>query len=306
MADIDILSTSTAAAPKDFTIAGALEILLKNVTASFDGTGAGGSFVPALQIVDPAGVIVGTYPIDTTLAAGASADVSWFPRLRGQTAVAELTTFHDPADDGFNQARWAINTFVIRNALLDTVASTAWSQSTVTPYTAPITLSTTGELVYAFTDKDYIRGLTSNAPFTDLYAEQVPDCVSCAQLFAARASGQGSGVVTYSAVIPAGDLVDPHPLQNILVGFKPNGGVPTQVALYTTYVQNNPWFVPPLPPTLTSQPGDIELISFFERNGNAISAVVATGGWTLLARSPDRNSDPNAGQLDQYVFMRTI
>lgn len=86
MADVSILDTSSAAVPKAYEVAGAQEIILKGVTASFDGSGAGGSWIPALQVVDPSGFIVGTYTCSTTVAAGSSVDVSWFPR--GGVAVS--------------------------------------------------------------------------------------------------------------------------------------------------------------------------------------------------------------------------
>jgi hypothetical protein len=79
MADISILDPAVSAVPKSYKVKGAQEIVLKGVTASYDGTGAGGSFIPAVQVVDPSGFIVGTYTLGSTLTAGASADVSWFP-----------------------------------------------------------------------------------------------------------------------------------------------------------------------------------------------------------------------------------
>jgi hypothetical protein len=79
VADISILDPSAHAAPKAYKIAGAQEIVLKGVSATYDGTGAAGSFVPAVQVVDPSGFIVGTYVLGQTLAAGASADIAWFP-----------------------------------------------------------------------------------------------------------------------------------------------------------------------------------------------------------------------------------
>jgi len=82
VADISILDSSTAAAPKSYTVKGAQEIILRSVTGSYDGTGAAGSYIPAVQILDPAGFVVGTFVANTTLAAGASADVSWFPGLK--------------------------------------------------------------------------------------------------------------------------------------------------------------------------------------------------------------------------------
>jgi hypothetical protein len=89
MADISILDPAVHAAPKAYLVKGAQEIVLKGVSASFDGGGAAGSFVPAVQVVDPSGFIVGTYICGTTLAAGASADVAWFPG--GKLAVAAVT-----------------------------------------------------------------------------------------------------------------------------------------------------------------------------------------------------------------------
>jgi hypothetical protein len=91
MADISILQSAAAAVPTGYTIAGAQEIVLKSVTASFDGSGAGGSYVPAVQVVDPSGHIVGTFTLQQTLAAGVSADISWFPGLAGATSGSAAT-----------------------------------------------------------------------------------------------------------------------------------------------------------------------------------------------------------------------
>lgn len=87
MADVSILDKSVAAAPKAYTIAGALEIVLKSVTASFDGTSSATAYVPAVQIVDPSGFIVGTYTLGQSLPAGAAADVSWFPGIGGAAST---------------------------------------------------------------------------------------------------------------------------------------------------------------------------------------------------------------------------
>lgn len=79
MTDVSILDPAVHAAPKNYAVAGAQEIILKGVTASFDGSGAAAAWTPAVQIVDPSGAVVGTYTLGQSLAAGASADVSWFP-----------------------------------------------------------------------------------------------------------------------------------------------------------------------------------------------------------------------------------
>jgi hypothetical protein len=77
--DVSILDSAVHAAPKGYTIKGAQEVVLKSVTASYDGSGAAGSFVPAVQLVDPSGAVAGTYTFGGSLSVGATADVSWFP-----------------------------------------------------------------------------------------------------------------------------------------------------------------------------------------------------------------------------------
>lgn len=79
MADVEILASQVSAAPLRYAIPGGLEILVKVLAASFDGSGAGGSWQPAIQIVAGSGQVLRTFPLATALAAGASADVTWFP-----------------------------------------------------------------------------------------------------------------------------------------------------------------------------------------------------------------------------------
>lgn len=82
MADSQFNPLGTVTAPADWTLPASLNLQLKNVYASFDGTSAAGSFVPCLQIISDSGHTVGSYPSATTVAAGASADTTWFPGLR--------------------------------------------------------------------------------------------------------------------------------------------------------------------------------------------------------------------------------
>lgn len=81
MSDIAIRASATAAAPRDYTIPGAQEILPKAVTASFDGTGAASQWFPCLQVLDPGGNVMFSAIETSALSPGASADVSWFPGL---------------------------------------------------------------------------------------------------------------------------------------------------------------------------------------------------------------------------------
>lgn len=87
MADVQILAPGVKAAPLDYVIPGTQEILCKCLFANFDGTAAAAAFYPAIQLISPAGKVVGTYVPGTTVAAGGSASVSWAPFLgRGPVA----------------------------------------------------------------------------------------------------------------------------------------------------------------------------------------------------------------------------
>lgn len=83
MPDGAIVIPDTAAAPKDYTLSGAQEIALKSVRAVIDGSGAASAFLPTLQLLDPNGHVMWEGASSTEVAAGGSADVSWFPGLGG-------------------------------------------------------------------------------------------------------------------------------------------------------------------------------------------------------------------------------
>lgn len=68
-------------APAGYTVPGAQEIVVKSVRALVDGSGAGAAFQAVLQLVAADGSIVWEAPTDSTIAAGGSANVSWFPRV---------------------------------------------------------------------------------------------------------------------------------------------------------------------------------------------------------------------------------
>lgn len=130
MTDTPILDPAVAAAPKQYKVAGAQEIVLKGVTASFDGTGAAGSYVPAVQIIDPGGTVIGTYTLNETLAAGASADVSWFPGIGvGSNTAAAKSLVATRIYKNFNQV---IPSGVDTKILLDKVDhdSNGWADLT--------------------------------------------------------------------------------------------------------------------------------------------------------------------------------
>lgn len=79
MADVALLAGGALPAPLPYVIPGAQEIVVKAATATFDGSAAAAAFVPTLQIVAPNGTVLASCPASSPVAAGASADVSWFP-----------------------------------------------------------------------------------------------------------------------------------------------------------------------------------------------------------------------------------
>ncbi len=94
MADVTIVDSEVANTPTDYQVPAAQEIILKSITAHFNGSGAGSLFVPTLQIIAPDGVTTWSYPASKSVAAGASADVAWFPGGGLIQAGTPSTTFH--------------------------------------------------------------------------------------------------------------------------------------------------------------------------------------------------------------------
>lgn len=79
MPDAAYVESSVESAPKDYKVADSQELLLKAVRAVLDGSTATGPYLPAVQLVAPSGAIMWTAVPPQAVAAGASADVSWFP-----------------------------------------------------------------------------------------------------------------------------------------------------------------------------------------------------------------------------------
>lgn len=88
MPDVQIHPIGVVSAPGDYKVPDTAELLLKNAYAKFDGSGAAGSYLPLLRIISDAGTTLVEAVSDTTIAAGASADASWFPRVAAPAAAA--------------------------------------------------------------------------------------------------------------------------------------------------------------------------------------------------------------------------
>jgi hypothetical protein len=91
MADVVISASQVIAAGQGYTVPSAQEITVRAVRAQFNGAAAATSYVPTLQIVGDSGIVVAECPVAAPVAAGASADVSWFPGVKGAAAAATGT-----------------------------------------------------------------------------------------------------------------------------------------------------------------------------------------------------------------------
>ena len=101
--DVAITAGQNQATPLPYVVPGAQEIIVKSCYASFDGTGAGGTFLPVVQFISPAGNVVAVGKGQATTA-GDVADVSFFPRSSpaasssgGITEIEIVDDFHGSA-----------------------------------------------------------------------------------------------------------------------------------------------------------------------------------------------------------------
>lgn len=85
MASEPLRSSAVVAAPKDYSIPPAQEIILLSVRASFIDNGAGGDWLPAFQLLDNNGnVLVTAADQGVKVTAGSDAEVSFFPGVNTQ------------------------------------------------------------------------------------------------------------------------------------------------------------------------------------------------------------------------------
>lgn len=96
-ADVTIAGPGVHAAPVDYPVPGAAELLIKTLSATFDGTNAAGPWTPAVQLLIGGTTVVATFPLGQSLVAGASADVAWFSGVSagGSTGSVQLTRIYD-------------------------------------------------------------------------------------------------------------------------------------------------------------------------------------------------------------------
>lgn len=110
MADrtVQILPGGQSSAPFTYTIPASTAFTLLAVRATFDGTSAGGAFLPCVQLVSDAGIVMAE-TIGSSVAAGGSADASFFPWVKRQT-VATSGNYLNVINTlrGTNQLVWLV------------------------------------------------------------------------------------------------------------------------------------------------------------------------------------------------------
>jgi hypothetical protein len=92
VSDAILTRDGPTAVPLAYTVPNGGELLPLTVRATMDGTGAGQAFYAVVQVIAPSGRIMGNF-ITSSIAAGASADVTWFPGadVEEDTAAAATT-----------------------------------------------------------------------------------------------------------------------------------------------------------------------------------------------------------------------
>lgn len=89
MADVQILRADSGAVPIDYKLPDAAELRLRAVYAEFAGSGSAGSWLPCVTILSDSGdVIARAVDQDVAVAAGADADVTFFPGVKHAGAGA--------------------------------------------------------------------------------------------------------------------------------------------------------------------------------------------------------------------------
>lgn len=91
--EVVIAALADKAAPKDYTVASSQQIIPLCITASLDGTAAAAAYVATVEFISDAGLVMARCPCSTQLAAGASADVSWFPLRAAQSTTSASSTY---------------------------------------------------------------------------------------------------------------------------------------------------------------------------------------------------------------------
>lgn len=149
MAD-SIFSRGPLTAPLDYVVPGSSVIVPVSAYADFDGTGASGAFVPCLVLKDQSGNVIAISQASTTVAAGASASMSWFPGVKAGAAAAAASGGVPWAQTNQGGAAQTINSGAGATyfSVQDGVSSGKFETSDATIFDNASTTAFTGSAVY--------------------------------------------------------------------------------------------------------------------------------------------------------------
>lgn len=89
MPDIQIKATGVVDTPEDYKVPGTASILLKQIHAEYVDNGASGDWLPEVQFISDAGVVLGRASDQgVVVTAGNDASVTWFPGVKHASAAS--------------------------------------------------------------------------------------------------------------------------------------------------------------------------------------------------------------------------
>lgn len=95
---VQLVVSHVSAAPLDYVVPSSLEAVPLVASAVYDGTAAAGPWLPAVEIYSDSGNLVARSIVDTAVAAGSSAEVTFAPFLRPGGGAANPTVVNDRGD----------------------------------------------------------------------------------------------------------------------------------------------------------------------------------------------------------------
>lgn len=167
MADEVISAPAVQSTPAGYQVPAAQEIIVRSVRAVVNGTGAAGAFLPTLRLRAPSGVIVWQAPTSATVAAGASADVSWFPRVAAQQQSSGAVTgvtgdyFVTSTNVGAGAGVFMGLTFITGTQVVDLTDPTTPKITTAGVYDVSASMTT---LTNATTNNEFLMDLRFTIP----------------------------------------------------------------------------------------------------------------------------------------------
>jgi hypothetical protein len=137
----------THTAPFTYTVPGSGEVAPYTATATFDGTGSSGVFVPCLSMYSQDGVLLARLPLTvSTIAQGGSAEVTWAPFLGTGTGAKPSA-----AGLGFQKGGVLVGTEPIVDFIDSTSSTFALVDDTVNTRVT-VTATATGSVAFTFGD----------------------------------------------------------------------------------------------------------------------------------------------------------